>query len=82
MQNQKRVYLSCVTKELHTLRGEIAEIFSTSGGQAVAFGDFGIPGLAAAEGLTFGKKIRLRPGGAVDLTIDATTAKVGWSWRR
>lgn len=41
--------------------------------ESVAQGDLGIAGRAASKRAAFGKQ--LRPGGAMDCTVDATTAK-------
>jgi hypothetical protein len=41
--------------------------------QPIGLGDFGVTGLAATEGATLGEK--LRPGRAMDCTIDAATAE-------
>jgi hypothetical protein len=43
------------------------------GGEPIALGDLGVAGLAAAKRAAFGEQ--LRPGGAVDGAIDATTAE-------
>jgi hypothetical protein len=41
--------------------------------QTITFGDFGAAGLAAMERAAFGQQ--LRPGRAMDRTIDAATAE-------
>jgi hypothetical protein len=52
--NPKRVYLSCVTKELRTLRGKIEDIFSTLGGDVETTNIWGL------EGEDIGSEIRAK----------------------